>query len=332
MDGNFFEKRIFEVSNSADFDEVALQLFGFQYDNNAIYRRYVDCLGVDRAGVDSVEKIPFMPVEFFKNFTVKTTQFDEALVFTSSGTTGANTSRHYVKSPEIYYRSLLLGFGQYYGSLSDYHVLALLPAYLERTGSSLVTMVEKFMEASGNGTDGFYLYDFDALSRKIDSLITGSDKKILLIGVTFALLDYAEKFTRQYGDRIIIMETGGMKGRRKELVRDEVHHILCNGLGVKRIHSEYGMTELLSQAYSDGLGIYRETATMRILVRDTTDPLRYVSPGTTGGINVIDLANIYSCSFVETKDLGIKYQDGTFKVLGRFDNSDTRGCNLLYVK
>ncbi|MCQ2249731.1 MAG: acyltransferase [Bacteroidales bacterium] len=332
MDGKFFEKRIFEIATCGDFNEVAVQLFQYQYDNNDVYRRYVDFLGVDRAGVGSVEQIPFMPVEFFKNFTVKTTCFDEALTFTSSGTTGANTSRHYVKDPDIYYRSLLEGFEQFYGSIRQYHVLALLPAYLERTGSSLVTMVEKFMEASGNGTDGFYLYDFEAMSRRIDHLMEASAKKILLIGVTFALLDFAEKHQQKYGNRVIIMETGGMKGRRKELVRDEVHQILCNGLGVSRIHSEYGMTELLSQAYSDGLGLYRETSTMRILIRDTTDPLRYVAPGVTGGINVVDLANIYSCAFVETKDLGIKYLDGTFKVLGRFDNSDTRGCNLLYVK
>lgn len=331
MDGIFFEKRIFEVSSPDDFSDVALQLFDFQYCNNSIYRRYVDCLGVDRAGVDSIERIPFMPVEFFKRFEVKTTQFDSQLVFTSSGTTGQNTSRHFVKEPGIYYRSLIMGFEQYYGSLADYHVLALLPAYLERTGSSLVTMVEKFMEASGNGADGFYLYDFDAMSNRIEQILASSDKRILLIGVTFALLDYAEKFRRDYGDRVIIMETGGMKGRRKEIVREEVHEILCNALGVRRIHSEYGMTELLSQAYSDGLGIYRETATMRILIRDTTDPLRYVPSGATGGINVIDLANIYSCAFIETKDLGIRYADGTFKVLGRFDNSDTRGCNLLYA-
>ncbi len=332
MDGKFFEQRIFEMSCSGDFDRLALQLFEYQYLNNAVYRRYVDCLGVDPSGVDAVERIPFMPVEFFKNFTVKTTQFEEALVFTSSGTTGTNTSRHYVKQPELYYRSLMMGFEQYYGSIRDYHVLALLPAYLERTGSSLVTMVEKFMEASGNGTDGFYLYDFESLARKIDELASASPKKILLIGVTFALLDFAGKYQRQYGDRVIVMETGGMKGRRKEIVRDEVHQILCSALGVGCIHSEYGMTELLSQAYSHGHGIYRETATMRVLVRDTTDPLLYVPDGCTGGINVIDLANIYSCSFVETKDLGIRYADGSFKVLGRFDNSDTRGCNLLYAK
>ncbi len=333
MDGKFFENRIFQLSGSSDFDDVALQLFRFQYDNNAVYRRYVELLGVDATAVDRVEAIPFLPVEFFKRCEVRTTQYAEQLIFTSSGTTGANTSRHFVKDPGIYYKSLVAGFQQYYGALGGYHVLALLPAYLERTGSSLVTMVEKFMELSGNGCDGFYLYDFDALSRRIDELMARHDgKKILLIGVTFALIDYAEKFQRAYGDRVIIMETGGMKGRRKELVRDEVHSILCNRLGVSAVHSEYGMTELLSQAYSFGQGIYRETSTMRIMVRDASDPLRYVPHSTTGGINVIDLANIYSCAFVETKDLGIRYQDGTFKVLGRFDNSDTRGCNLLYAK
>ncbi|MCQ2253006.1 MAG: acyltransferase, partial [Bacteroidales bacterium] len=298
MDGKFFESRIFDVHDDSQFADMALQLFRFQYDNNAVYRRYVDFMGVDRGSVDSLCRIPFLPVEFFKRFQVMTTGFSPELVFTSSGTTGANTSRHYVKNPDVYYKSLLDGFEQYYGPLQDYHVLALLPAYLERTGSSLVTMVEKFMERSGNGCDGFYLYDFEALDRKIESLMSVSGKKILLIGVTFALLDFAEKFRRNYGDRVVVMETGGMKGRRKELVRDEVHQILCDGLGIARVHSEYGMTELLSQAYSDGLGLYRETSTMRILVRDTTDPFCYVAPGVTGGINVVDLANIYSCSVV----------------------------------
>ena len=332
MDGNFFEKRIFELSSPGDFDDTALQLFRYQYDNNAVYRRYVDLLGVDRAGVDRVDSIPFLPVEFFKRFDVKTTEFDSRLVFTSSGTTGGNTSRHFVKDPDIYYRSLMEGFTQYYGDPGGYYVLALLPAYLERMGSSLVTMVEKLMEASGNGCDGFFLYDFCALSRRIDFLLKDTSKKILLIGVTFALLDYAGQFSRQYGDRVVIMETGGMKGRRKEIVRDEVHSILTSALGVESIHSEYGMTELLSQAYSYGHGIYRETSTMRIIIRDAQDPLRYMPSGVSGGINVVDLANIYSCAFVETQDLGIKYADGSFKVLGRFDNSDTRGCNLMYVK
>lgn len=332
MDGIFFEKRVFDISSDSQFQELALQLFDYQYHNNAVYGRYVDYLGVDHDKVGSLREIPYMPVEFFKSFQVKTTDFEEQLVFTSSGTTGANTSRHYVKSPGVYYKSLIKGFCEYYGSLGDYHVLALLPAYLERTGSSLVTMVEKFMEASGNGCDGFYLYDFQSLAAKIDDLLLVSGKKILLIGVTFALLDFAAQYRRNYGSRVVVMETGGMKGRRKEMVRDEVHSILKEALGVDAVHSEYGMTEMLSQAYSMGGGIYRETSTMRILVRDTTDPLRMVDNGITGGINVVDLANIYSCAFLETRDLGVRYQDGSFKVLGRFDNSDTRGCNLLYVK
>lgn len=329
MDGVFFERRIFDVDCDADFDELALQLYDYQRENNPIYRRYLQYLGRD-CKVDSVDAIACMPVGFFKNFEVKTTNFCESLVFTSSGTTGSNTSRHFIKNPDIYYKSLLKGFEEYYGAMSQYTVLALLPAYLERTGSSLVTMVEKLMEASGNGNDGFFLYDFDSLARRIDELLA-SGKKILLVGVTFALLDYAEKFRRHYGDSVIVMETGGMKGRRKEMVREEVHEILCNRLGVSSIHSEYGMTELLSQAYSDGNGIYRPTSTMRILIRDHNDPLQYVPGGVSGGINVIDLANIYSCAFLETSDLGVKYGDGSFKVLGRFDDADRRGCNLLYA-
>jgi hypothetical protein len=331
MDGLFFENKIFEVNDDTKFNEIALQLFDFQRINNKTYNQYLRLLGKENIEPHNLKEIPYMPVEFFKNFKVTTTNYTEATIFTSSGTTGQNTSRHYVKNLDIYYKSLIKGFEDFYGPLSQYHVLALLPAYLERTGSSLVTMVEQFMEKSCNGNDGFFLYDFDSLAQKIDSLIL-SGKKILLIGVTFALLDYAEKFLKNYGNNVIIMETGGMKGRRKEIVREEVHEFLCNRLGVETIHSEYGMTELLSQAYSFGKGIYHETSTMRILIREATDPFRYVDNGTSGGINIVDLANIYSCSFLETKDLGIKFNDGTFKVLGRFDASDTRGCNLLYVK
>ncbi len=329
MDARLFEKRIFEVKNDADFEELALQIYDFQSINNPTYRRYLQYLGRD-GRADSLCQIPCMPVSFFKDFEVKTTQFAEQLIFTSSGTTGRQTSRHFVKNPRIYYKCLLRGFEEFYGDIRQYTVLALLPAYLERTGSSLVTMVEQLMEASGNGTDGFFLYDFDALERRIDHLIANNNK-VLLVGVTFALLDYAEKLHKHYGDRVIVMETGGMKGRRKEMVREEVHEILCNHLGISAVHSEYGMTELLSQAYSDGNGIYRETSTMRILIREHNDPLQYVGNGISGGINVIDLANIYSCSFLETSDLGIKYADGSFKVLGRFDDADRRGCNLLYA-
>ncbi|MCR5455928.1 MAG: acyltransferase [Bacteroidales bacterium] len=329
MDAKYFEERIFSIDSDVTFTQIALQLYDFQRENNPIFRRYLQYLGRD-GRANSLEDIICMPVGFYKDFDIKTTDFVEKLTFTSSGTTGKMTSRHFVKNPDIYYKSLLKGFQEFYGDISQYTVLALLPAYLERTGSSLVTMVEKLMEASGNGNEGFFLYDFYGLAQSIDAAIA-NNKKVLLIGVTFALLDFAERFKRNYGDRVIIMETGGMKGRRKEMVREEVHEILCNSLGVNSIHSEYGMTELLSQAYSWGGGIYRETSTMRILIREHNDPFHYVGNGTSGGINVIDLANIYSCSFLETSDIGIKYQDGSFKVLGRFDEADRRGCNLLYA-
>ena len=329
MDAKYFEERIFDVKNDDEFAHLALQLYDFQRENNPVFRRYLQYLGRD-GRASSLEDIICMPVGFYKDYEINTTDFLEKLTFTSSGTTGKQTSRHFVKNPHIYYKCLLQGFEEFYGDIRQYTVLALLPAYLERTGSSLVTMVEQLMEASGNGTGGFFLYDFESLAQHLDWLVN-HNKKVLLIGVTFALLDFAEQYKRNYGDRVIIMETGGMKGRRKEMVREEVHEILCNSLGVNAIHSEYGMTELLSQAYSDGNGIYRETSTMRILIRDHNDPLQYVGRGVSGGINVIDLANIYSCSFLETSDLGIKYDDGTFKVLGRFDDADRRGCNLLYT-
>ena len=326
------EEKIFRVKSNADFEKTALEIFEFQRINNPVYKKYLEFLGKrGTEKVTSLEKIPFMPVEFFKFFNVKTTDFVPETIFTSSGTTGQNVSKHQIKDLAIYYKSLVYGFKKFYGSLENYKILALLPSYLERQGSSLVLMVEKLMELSKNGTEGFYLYNFKGLEKTIDEILKQTDKKILLIGVTFALLDYAEKLKKSYGDRLIIMETGGMKGRRKELVREEVHKILCERLGVETVHSEYGMTELLSQAYSFGGGIYKETDTLKILIRDSTDPFSYVNAGTAGGVNVIDLANIYSCSFIQTQDLGIKLSDGSFKILGRFDNADTRGCNLMYA-
>ncbi len=325
---NKLEEKIF---SGGDFFSTALEIYDFQRVNNPVYAKYLKLLKKYDEKINDVRQIPFMPAEFFKLFEVKTTDFLPQEVFLSSGTTGKEASHHYVKKSEIYYRSLIQGFEEFYGDVRQYHFLALLPAYLERKGSSLVTMVEQLMELSGNGNDGFYLYDFLSLEKKIDYLLE-KGKKIILIGVTFALLDYAEKFQKNYGKNLIIMETGGMKGRRKEITREEVHEILTSRLGVETIHSEYGMTELLSQAYSSANGIYKESKTMKILIRDALDPFEYVKDGVTGGINVIDLANLYSCSFIQTKDLGIKFPDGTFKVSGRFDNSDTRGCNLMYEK
>ena len=327
------EEKVFNIQNDADFERIALEIFEFQSVNNHIYKKYLEFLGKRRIGtVDSLKKIPFMPVEFFKFFNVKTTDFEPETFFASSGTTGQNVSKHYIKKLAIYYKSLICGFEKFYGNVQNYKILALLPSYLERGNSSLVLMTEKLMELSGNGADGFYLYDFEGLERKIDEILSSQpSKKILLIGVTFALLDYAEKLRKNYGSRLIIMETGGMKGRKKELVREEVHGILCDRLGVPSVHSEYGMTELLSQAYSSGGGIYRETDTMRVLIRNSSDPFEYVQDGVTGGVNVADLANIYSCAFVQTQDLGVKLPCGGFKILGRFDAAETRGCSLMYA-
>ncbi len=332
MNLNILRQKIFESHTDTQFDELVLKLFDYQYNNNKIYNRYVNLLGRDIKKIDCLKKIPFMPVEFFKEHRVvsgdeKNEKYDA--IFTSSGTTGVGTSCHYVKDISLYYQSAVAGFEKFYGSLKNYHVLALLPAYLERQGSSLVAMAEKFMEVSGCGNNNFFLYDFDGLAKKIESI--DNKKKILLLGVTFALMDFAETHPQNFGDRVVVMETGGMKGRKKELVRSEIHGLLKKNLGIKTVHSEYGMTELLSQAYSFGEGIYYPSNTLKILIRDASDPFRYVSQGVVGGINVVDLANIDSCSFIETKDLGLMHEDGGFEVLGRFDHSDTRGCNLLYT-
>ena len=250
-------------------------------------------------------------------------------IFTSSGTTGSITSRHLVTDVSLYEQSYRQAFSQFYGNIEDYTVLALLPSYLERQGSSLIHMVEDLIQLSNNSNSGFYLNDYDALVSKLLEQ-ERDNKNVLLIGVTFALLDLIEKQNFKL-ENTIIMETGGMKGRRKEMIREELHEILTKGFGVKSIHSEYGMTELLSQAYSLGNGIFECPSWMQIHIRDTEDALTYISNGKTGGINVIDLANINSCSFIATQDLGKKYDNGSFEVLGRFDNSDIRGCNLMVL-
>ncbi len=315
------------------FESNALELFRYQSGKNKVYAQYINHLGIKPESVTTLSGIPFLPIQFFKSHEVISgdAKPDECdAVFTSSGTTGQNTSRHYVKDINIYYDSLEKGFEEFYGSPDNYTILALLPSYLERKGSSLIVMAQRLMQLSGQKDEGFFLYDFVALQQRINQEIA-SGKKVLLIGVTFALLDYAEQYPQHYGDKVIIMETGGMKGRKKEIVRDEVHRILTTQLGVKSIHSEYGMTELLSQAYSNGGGIYRETSTMKIIIRDSTDPLRHAPIETAGGVNVIDLANRYSCAFIETQDIGIKHSNGTFEILGRFDASDIRGCSLMYT-
>ena len=307
--------------------QAALQTFGYQYQHNQVYQRFCTLLGRTPDKVRQLTDIPFLPIEFFKSEAVYCGNERPSTVFTSSGTTGSQTSRHYVKDLAVYQQSFRQGFADFYGNIEEYTVLALLPSYLERTGSSLITMVADLIERSGSADSGFYLNEYDLLAEKLTDL-DRSGRKVLLIGVSFALLDLVETHRFQLKNTIV-METGGMKGRRKELIREELHAILCEGFGVEHIHSEYGMTELLSQAYSAGSGLYESVRWLKVLIRDTNDALSYQRPLKTGGINLIDLANIHSCSFIATQDLGRLHPDGRFEVLGRFDNADIRGCNLL---
>jgi len=310
-----------------DFEELAIDIFHFQAKHNSVYKSFIKARNIDPLEVVEVQQIPFLPIQFFKLHRVVSGDFgDFAKFYSSSGTTGAITSRHYIWSEPFYLDHAQRIFESQYGSLEDYHILALLPAYLDRQGSSLVAMADHFIKLSGSGHSGFYLYNHQELIEKL-LVLQNSPKKILLVGVTFALLDLVENELPEMSN-LIVMETGGMKGRRKEMIREEVHEILCKRFGVDEIHSEYGMTELMSQAYSKGGGKYNLPGTMRIYLRDTHDPFS-ISNRTQGGINVIDLANFHSCSFIETQDLGRFDQEGGLEILGRFDNSEIRGCNLM---
>lgn len=320
---------IFTISSQKQFEKVALKVFRFQYENNLVYREFCDFLKTDVQRVKSLEQIPFLPIQFFKSHKVVSNENPVQETFTSSGTTGMATSKHFVTDISLYEESYRKGFSQFYGNIEDYVVLALLPSYLEREGSSLIYMVEDLIQMTNNPESGFYLHNHDELIEKLIHL-DSSGQNVILIGVTYALLDLIEKHPFQL-QNTIIMETGGMKGQRKEMIREELHEQLCQGFGVTAIHSEYGMTELLSQAYSLGNGVFECPSWMQILVRDTEDALTYVANGKTGGINVIDLANINSCSFIATQDLGKKNPNNSFEVLGRFDNSDIRGCNLMVL-
>ena len=319
---------IFSIRTAADFERLSLQAFYFQYMNNPVYHEYCDLLGIDVGAINYITDIPFMPVEFFKTHKLLCDGREAEVVFTSSSTTGAVPSSHYVADADLYRKAFTAGFRQFYGEPSDFCILGLLPAYLERSGSSLVYMVDDLVKMSGNSNSGFFPHNHDDLYNTICHL-EATSKKYILIGVSFALLDFAEKYHLQIKNGIV-METGGMKGRRKEMVRSELHSVLKNAFGVDNIHSEYGMTELLSQAYSQGEGIYSCSATMKVLVRETNDPLTLHKSGS-GALNIVDLANIYSCSFLQTSDLGQVFDDGTFSVSGRFDSADVRGCNLMVL-
>ena len=320
---------IFTISSHKQFEKIALKTFRYQYENNLVYQEFCKHLKTDVQKVKSLQQIPFLPIQFFKSHEVVSNTNPIETTFTSSGTTGMITSKHLVTDVSIYEESYQKAFSEFYGNIEDYVILALLPSYLEREGSSLIHMVEDLIQRTNHPESGFYLHNHDELIKNLIAL-DESGQNVILIGVTYALLDLIEK--HQFNlQNTIIMETGGMKGKRKEMIREELHQQLCNGFGVTAIHSEYGMTELLSQAYSLGDGIFECPAWMQILVRDTEDALSYINTGKTGGINVIDLANINSCSFIATQDLGKKYPNNSFEVLGRFDNSDIRGCNLMVI-
>ena len=320
---------IFAISSHKQFEKTALKVFRFQYENNLVYREFCDFLKTDVQKVKLLEQIPFLPIQFFKSHSIVSNKNAILKTFTSSGTSGLLTSKHLVTDVSLYESSYRQGFSQFYGNIKDYVILALLPSYLEREGSSLIYMVEDLIQMTHNPESGFYLHNHQELIEKLVRL-DASGQNVIVIGVTYALLDLIENHSFQLHNTII-METGGMKGKRKEMIREELHEQLCQGFGVTTIHSEYGMTELFSQAYSLGNGVFECPSWMQIIIRDTEDALNYVANGKTGAINVIDLANINSCSFIATQDLGKKKSNNSFEVLGRFDNSDIRGCNLMVL-
>ncbi|MGV8880214.1 MAG: acyl transferase [Sphingobacteriaceae bacterium] len=318
---------IFSIKTETEFTLLVWKIFHFQAKHCGVYRNFIKNLKIDVTNIRALHQIPFLPIEFFKTQQVISFSHPAAVTFRSSGTTGVSTSKHLVADISWYETSFRQGFIKIYGDIKHYVVLALLPSYQEREGSSLIYMVEDLIRKSGQMQSGFFLNDDENLRQTLRTL-RESGQPTILIGVTFALLDFIEQEPIEFPE-LIIMETGGMKGRRKEMIRQALHQQLCAGFGVNDIHSEYGMTELLSQAYSRGNGLFHCPPWMRILIRDTNDPLTLLNSGQTGGINVIDLANVYSCSFIATQDLGKIISLNTFEVIGRFDNADIRGCNLL---
>lgn len=321
------KEQILNIANAAQFNEVALKVFRYQFNNNAVYRSYCDLLYKHPAEITHFSEIPFLPIQFFKSHHVVSTSKPPEKIFTSSGTTGSITSKHHVIELSLYEESFIKTFLQFYGPIENYVVLALLPSYLEREGSSLIYMAHRLIKDSKQPESGFYLNNLSELKNTLLAL-EAAQKPTLLIGVSFALLDLAEQHPFKL-NHTIVMETGGMKGRRKELIRDELHAKLQSGFGVQHIHSEYGMTELLSQAYSKSDGLFNCPPWMQVLIRDPEDPFSLLAPGKTGGLNIIDLANLNSCAFIATQDLGKQHANGSFEVVGRFDHADIRGCNLM---
>jgi len=320
---------IFNIKSNTEFEDMTFKIFKHQFKNNRVYRSFCDLLYKTPSDISKIKDIPFLPIQFFKSHQVISSSDSTDAIFTSSGTTESIVSKHHVTNLDIYESSFKKGFNHFYGDVEDYTILALLPSYLEREGSSLVYMVEHLIKDSSNHKSGFYLNNLSELK---DTLIDldAKGENVLLIGVSYALLDLIELHQFKLKNTIV-METGGMKGKRKELIKKELHSILKTGFGVDSIHSEYGMTELLSQAYSKGNGIFECPNWMKVLTRDTEDALTIQPIGKTGGLNIIDLANVNSCSFIATQDLGKIYPNNSFEVIGRFDNSDIRGCNLMVL-
>jgi hypothetical protein len=322
-------KGIFSNHGNEDFLQLTLKIFRYQASNCATYKRYIETLSVNIVELCSLENIQFLAIEFFKNHIITSSEKLEEKVFSSSGTTGSIPSQHYITDLSIYEESFRNAFKLFYGNPHDFAILALLPSYLERSGSSLIYMVDDLISKSKYAESGYFLYNHEDLCKQLNDL---KDRNIptILFGVTYALLDFTEKHAISFPD-LIVMETGGMKGQRKEMIREELHEVLCSGFGVTKIHSEYGMTELLSQAYSKGGGKFICPPWMKIMIRELNDPFNFLGNNQTGGVNVIDLANLNSCSFIAKQDLGKKSEDESFEILGRFDQSDIRGCNLLVV-
>ncbi|MEI6348007.1 MAG: acyl transferase [Bacteroidota bacterium] len=324
-----FSKNIFNINSNDEFEEKALSLFWFQYNQCAVYHKFVDCLSVDVDNINSIEKIPFLPIQFFKQHLVISSNKNPKLCFESSATTGSIVSKHYVCNPDVYIESFSRSFELSFGLPSEFVILALLPSYLERKGSSLVYMVDCLIKDSKREESGFFLHNFEELYHTL-SLLSARKQKTILFGVTYALLDFIENFKLDFPE-LTVIETGGMKGRKEEITRQQLHKILCSGFGVKNVYSEYGMTELLSQAYTLGNMNFICPPWMKVLLREPNDPLSIHANGKNGGLNIIDLANIESCAFIATQDLGTVHPDGSFEVLGRFDYSDIRGCNLMAI-
>ncbi|MCC5931074.1 MAG: acyl transferase [Cyclobacteriaceae bacterium] len=314
--------------NINNFEERCISVFRHQAQNNIVYKEYLSHLGIHFGQVNHFEEIPFLPIGFFKSRIIKNGDWTEQKIFESSGTTFQTRSRHYVKDLNWYCKVSRYIFESFYGPLKEWTILALLPSYLERNNASLAYMTDYFIKQTKNENSGFYLYNYVDLLRVLKKL-RKKNSSVLLLGVTFALLDFAEKFDGEDMSHVIFMETGGMKGKKEEITREQVHSLLKRQLNIKEVHSEYGMTELMSQAYArDGERFYGPSW-FKICLRDVNDPFSKPVGQNYGGINIIDLANIHTCSFIETEDIGTFYTDGSFKVLGRLDHSDVRGCNLM---